>query len=1303
VDNISVVAYPGSVFAHDGHFNLAKYQETLGDSSNSTTPRQYGNDGIVAQDSRWTGDDSGEHTYKVTLATPMTIGSAHLYSGGTWDAAMADIQLQYSDGSSWIDIPGASFSGNTSKELNITFDSPITAQQFRLYTTDATARVKELALYPPTADGSMVPFGADVDLNIAKLRQYDYSSVAGANYPKLAIDGYVDDSSGWASANSAGPHDLEIHLQQGEKIGGIQLYSGYEGQPGTQIQNFEVAYDSGGSWVVFDGGAIAGNAELNRNIHFNAAATTTKIRFRSLDAGQAFVRELVVLPDNGGAGYPLWTDAQDEAPPSQSFLDYEDSYYTIENRSNGQNLSTAASGSFTTTDEPWFQVLLNLDTDTYRLRSKDSDACFEVANASVAAGAAVVEGTYSGMPHQRWRLEDAGDGTHFQIVNVWSGLVLDLDGTNVVQAVADADQTQHWAINYQTHYPKQGQAAFPHFNFMYKSSWNYNWSYGDDDLFAYGQYMPMQWGNMASSTAGILRSQPTWYGRANQTTVLGFNEPDGEKQANMTEETAAYQWPRLERMRLPLAGPVPAQHNGSWRQTYEAMAEEQGLRCEYMALHWYSGGNGGSPQNIINVVNSLYSTYGKPVWITEFAVKDWSGSGTWSRNDNFNWLAEFLWRAEGIAHLKKYSIFEWGTEDNNDDPTVGDGPTMGLHNSNDKSDPGYEDLSELGLMVAGWDGDATVRDEKAYIIHNKGRSLRLIDDPENPTVTHANILNRSTTEQFMLVSAGGNKKYIVGLSSGRRLYADGTGVGLAERGTTGTAVEWELEENQYGWYFINHPSSSKRLCITTGNAIGVYNDGNTGETYQFRFIPPAQPISLAEVQSLPYAESFEDGFGAWLQSYDDDYDWTRNSGGTPSAAAGPSGASDGDWYLYAEGHDSGAANESTWVDCAFDLSNVANVELTFDYHMYGNYIDFLAVDVFDGSAWTTNVWVLYGKQHASSEAPWSSAAVDLSPYTGSAKAKIRFRTKRTEWSSADPAIDNIRLEEVPQTLPYAESFESGFGVWKQSTGDDLDWTRNSGGTDTGNTGPDGASDGSWYLYVENHDSGVQYKTASLECLFDFSAVAGAELLFDYHMYGDYIDYLSIDVYDGATWSSNVWQQVGEAHASGADPWSTAAVDLSAFAGNGAVTIRFRSKQQQWHAADTAIDNIRLLESESPYNQWAAVAFSNAPAGTDQSETGNPDGDSNLNTVEWILATDPLVADSPVKALDAGTANFVMTYTRRIVSGIAVRAAWSPSLSEPDWGTAGLTESVIGTVDGVETVEASVPIDADEKHLRIEIE
>jgi hypothetical protein len=460
--------------------------------------------------------------------------------------------------------------------------------------------------------------------------------------------------------------------------------------------------------------------------------------------------------------------------------------------------------------------------------------------------------------------------------------------------------------------------------------------------------------------------------------------------------------------------------------------------------------------------------------------------------------------------------------------------------------------------------------------------------------------------------------------------------------------------------------------------------------------------------TLPYAESFEEGFGIWQQSYEDDIDWTRYSGYTPTGAevtnTGPSSASAGDYYLYVENHDSGVQYKAAWLEGTLDLSTVSNATLCFDYHMYGAYIDYLAVDVYDGSTWSSNVWNKTNAQHASCEDAWSTAIVDLTEYAGLDEVTIRFRSKQKQWHAADTAIDNIRVTEV-QALPYAESFEDGFGAWVQSAVDDYDWTRNSGGTDTAAAGPSGASDGSYYLYAEGHHGLGSYKTSVVYCAFNFSTVSAPELTFDYHMYGTYIDFLSIDIHDGSTWSSNVWTKSGPQQSSSDDAWLTALVDLSAFAGNDEVTIRFRTANTLWNAADPAIDNIRVEEAVTAYDIWATTAFSGAPGGTDMTATGNPDGDRFTNLQEWALVLDPLVVDKPSMDVSMDDSDFTVVYSRRDSDDVAVYASWATTPTATVWRVAGdgMTEASVTTSNDVETMSATVPMDEGQKFIRLQVE
>ncbi|MCB0854296.1 MAG: hypothetical protein KDD63_18870, partial [Bacteroidetes bacterium] len=60
------------------------------------------------------------------------------------------------------------------------------------------------------------------------------------------------------------------------------------------------------------------------------------------------------------------------------------------------------------------------------------------------------------------------------------------------------------------------------------------------------------------------------------------------------------------------------------------------------------------------------------------------------------------------------------------------------------------------------------------------------------------------------------------------------------------------------------------------------------------------PVACSStISSYPYSNDFESSLG-WTQDGGDDFDWTRQSGGTPSSGTGPSAASQGTYYAYME-------------------------------------------------------------------------------------------------------------------------------------------------------------------------------------------------------------------------------------------------------------------------------------------------------------------------------------------------------------------------------------------------------------------
>ncbi|MEL6675322.1 MAG: S8 family serine peptidase, partial [Bacteroidota bacterium] len=250
--------------------------------------------------------------------------------------------------------------------------------------------------------------------------------------------------------------------------------------------------------------------------------------------------------------------------------------------------------------------------------------------------------------------------------------------------------------------------------------------------------------------------------------------------------------------------------------------------------------------------------------------------------------------------------------------------------------------------------------------------------------------------------------------------------------------------------------------VNAGAAVAAAGGGSGG------------PSCSSTVSSFPYSEGFESGLGGWTQGSGDNFDWTRRSGGTPSSGTGPSGAAAGSWYMYVESSSPNYPSLTTILNSpCFDLSSLSDPEISFQYHMTGGAVGTLNLQAsLDGSNWTT-VWTRSGDQGSS----WNPTSVDLSAYAGNAEVRLRFSgTTASSWQG-DMCVDDITVENnsggggpscatTISSFPYDESFESGTGAWSQASGDDFDWTRRSGGTPSNGTGPSGASDGTWYMYVE---------------------------------------------------------------------------------------------------------------------------------------------------------------------------------------------------------------------------------------------
>lgn len=371
-------------------------------------------------------------------------------------------------------------------------------------------------------------------------------------------------------------------------------------------------------------------------------------------------------------------------------------------------------------------------------------------------------------------------------------------------------------------------------------------------------------------------------------------------------------------------------------------------------------------------------------------------------------------------------------------------------------------------------------------------------------------------------------------------------------------------------------------AYTTESALRVRFNGVTGSGFNSDMAIDDVSISAGTpncnlVNTFPYTEGFETGLGDWQQMTDDDFDWSRNSGGTPSTGTGPTAASVGNFYMYTEASSPNSPNRTAHlVSPCFDLSSLAFPELTFDYHMFGAAMGSLSVEVSVGGGAWTSIWTRTGDNGTA----WTPASVDLYPYRNATDLRIRFRGLTNGFES-DMAIDAISIDNpvfncgaTVTNFPYTESFETGFGDWTQAVGDDFDWSRNSGATPSTGTGPTAANQGTFYIYTEATTPNNPGKVAILNSpCFNLTSITDPEVTFDYHMFGNDMGSLVLEVRTSTTNWTTLWSRTGDR----GNQWLQISINLQPYASFNDVRFRFRATTSGF-TSDMAIDGFEIASA-----------------------------------------------------------------------------------------------------------------------------
>ncbi|MFC0526996.1 sigma-70 family RNA polymerase sigma factor [Phytohabitans kaempferiae] len=193
-----------------------------------------------------------------------------------------------------------------------------------------------------------------------------------------------------------------------------------------------------------------------------------------------------------------------------------------------------------------------------------------------------------------------------------------------------------------------------------KASWYYTWNPRHEGVTTPRgtQFVPMIWGAKDVNDSALAAA------KAAGPYLLAFNEPDLDGQANMSVEQALELWPRLQATGSKLSSPAVAfggADPGGWLDRFMSGAKSRGYRVDFVALHWYGGDftTANAVDQLRRYLQAVYDRYKKPIWLTEFALIDFSGGGV--RFPSQAQQAAFLTAAAkmlgGLSFLHRYAWF----------------------------------------------------------------------------------------------------------------------------------------------------------------------------------------------------------------------------------------------------------------------------------------------------------------------------------------------------------------------------------------------------------------------------------------------------------------------------------------------------------------------------------------------------------------------------------------------------------------------------------------------------------------------
>ena len=197
------------------------------------------------------------------------------------------------------------------------------------------------------------------------------------------------------------------------------------------------------------------------------------------------------------------------------------------------------------------------------------------------------------------------------------------------------------------------------------NNWFYKWSNnGNSDISR--EYTPMAWGKGAADDLNDIEIVKQKY---KSTHLLAFNEPDncddqsGQFGNMCMVDTSLVYYRNLLKSGLRMVSPATRQGEiFSWLNEFNDKAENQEIRIDVIAVHWYDWNSNpqnspnANPQDIynrfVNYLEDVHSLYGLPIWITEFNANKFRNE--WVHRQFLQLALPYL---EETEYIERYSFF----------------------------------------------------------------------------------------------------------------------------------------------------------------------------------------------------------------------------------------------------------------------------------------------------------------------------------------------------------------------------------------------------------------------------------------------------------------------------------------------------------------------------------------------------------------------------------------------------------------------------------------------------------------------